>query len=107
MSRPGEVCPVASGDAFPGFSPDFRAALERLSVKQFEEERGRTLTLLVDASASLDWGGSPAGGGGSPAAGWGDESDREAHKGRFARRLAAALAWVALSRHDAVRAFLL
>ncbi|HEY3081151.1 MAG TPA: DUF58 domain-containing protein [Chloroflexota bacterium] len=151
---------MASGDAFPGFSPDFRAALERLSlaprrpagglfagdarsrargralefaehrpyvpgddprlvdwraysrldrlyVKQFEEERGRTLTLLVDASASLDWGGSPAGGGGSPAAGWGGESDREAHKGRFARRLAAALAWVALSRHDAVRAFLL
>ncbi|HEV8637395.1 MAG TPA: DUF58 domain-containing protein [Chloroflexota bacterium] len=136
---------MANGGAFPGFSPDFRAALERLSlaarrparglfagdarsrsrgralefadhrpyvpgddprlvdwrafarldrlyVKQFEEERRRTLTLLVDASGSLDWGA---------------ESGEEAHKGVFARRLAAALAWVGLSRHDAVRAFLL
>jgi uncharacterized protein (DUF58 family) len=75
------------------------ARLDRLYVKQFEEERGRTLTLLVDASASLDWGGDPVREGG--------EGGEEAHKGRFARRLAAALAWVGLSRHDAARAFVL
>ena len=138
---------ASDGSSFPGFSPDFRAALERLSlapsrparglfagdarsrargralefaehrpyvsgddprlvdwrayarldrlyVKQFEEERRRTLTLLVDASGSLDWASSAEPGG-------------EAHKGLFARRLAAALAWIGLSRHDAVRAFLL
>jgi uncharacterized protein (DUF58 family) len=89
----------------PGDDPrlvDWRAyaRLDRLYVKQFEEERGRTLTLLVDASASLDWGGPPGDGGdGGP--------DGDAHKGRFARRLAAALVWVGLSRHDAVRVFLL
>ena len=78
----------------PGDDPrlvDWRAyaRLDRLYLKQFDEERARTLTLLVDASGSLDWG------------------DGNAHKGRFARRLAAALAWVSLSRHETVRAFLL
>ena len=78
----------------PGDDPrlvDWRtyARLDRLYLKQYEEERARTLTLLVDASASLDWG------------------EGEEHKGRYARRLAAALAWVSLCRHEAVRSYLL
>ncbi len=78
----------------PGDDPrlvDWRtyARLDRLYLKQYEEERTRTLTLLLDGSASLDWG------------------DGEEHKGRYARGLAAALAWVALSRHEPVRVHLL
>ncbi len=78
----------------PGDDPrlvDWRAysRLGRLYLKQYEEERSRTLTLLVDTSASLHWG------------------DGESHKGLYARRLAAALAWVALSRHEAVQVHLL
>jgi uncharacterized protein (DUF58 family) len=78
----------------PGDDPrlvDWRAyaRLDRLYLKQFDEERARTLTLLLDASGSLDWG------------------EGEGHKGRFARRLAAALAWVSLGRHEPVRTYLL
>lgn len=78
----------------PGDDPrlvDWRAytRLGRLYLKQYEEDRSRTITLLVDVSASLDWG------------------EGESHKGLYARRLAAALAWVAVSRHESVRAFLL
>lgn len=78
----------------PGDDPrlvDWRtyARLDRLFLKQYEEERSRAVTLLVDVSGSLDWG-------------EGDE-----HKGYFVRRLAAALAWIALARHDRLRVFLL
>lgn len=78
----------------PGDDPrlvDWRtyARLDRLYLKQYEEERARTLTLLLDASASLAWG------------------EGEEHKGRYARGLAAALAWVGLSRHEPVRSYLL
>jgi uncharacterized protein (DUF58 family) len=78
----------------PGDDPrlvDWRAysRLDRLYLKQFDEERSRTLTLLVDTSASLDWG------------------EGAAHKGWYARQLAAALAWISLCRHEPVRAFLL
>src|SRR4051812_1937747 len=65
------------------------ARLDRLYLKQYDEERSRTLTLLVDVSASLDWG------------------IGEAHKGAYARRLAAALAWIGVSGHEPVRVFLL
>jgi uncharacterized protein (DUF58 family) len=88
----------------PGDEPrlvDWRAyaRFDRLYLKQHEEERARTVTILVDGSASMDWGDADQGD-----AGWDDgESGRgRAHKGRFARRLAAALTWVAVSRHDAV-----
>jgi uncharacterized protein (DUF58 family) len=78
----------------PGDDPrlvDWRAyaRLGRLYLRQYAEERARTVTLLVDCSASLDFG------------------DGEGHKGRFARRLAAALAWIALARAETVRVFLL
>lgn len=62
---------------------------DRLYVKQFEEDRDRTLTLLLDTSASMDWG------------------DGAEHKGRFARSLAAALAAVALAERLPVQVFLL
>ena len=64
------------------------ARLDRLYLKQFLEERSRTTTLLLDASASLDWG------------------DGAAHKGRYARQVAAALAWIGVSRHEPVRTYL-
>ncbi len=78
----------------PGDDPklvDWRAynRLGRLYLKQYEEERSRTITLLVDASASMDWG------------------EGDAHKGLYARRLAAALAWIGASHHERVRGFLL
>lgn len=78
----------------PGDDPklvDWRsyARLGRLYLKQYDEERARPLTLLVDASASLDWG------------------EGAAHKGGYARRLTAALAWIALRRQDPVRVWLL
>lgn len=61
----------------------------RLFVKRHHEERERRLTLLLDTSASLDFGQS------------------EGHKGRYVRRLAAAFAWISLSRHEPVRVWLL
>lgn len=119
---------------FPGFSPDFKARLERLALRfrrpatgrwagadrsrqvgrglafadhrpyaegdeprlvdwrayarhgrlytrRFEEDRDRTVTLAVDVSASMDHG------------------EGLGHKGLYARRLAAALAQVAVLRH--------
>jgi uncharacterized protein (DUF58 family) len=89
----------------PGDEPrlvDWRAyaRLGRLYLKQYDEERARGLTLLVDASASLDWGaGGADGGGGYPG--------RDAHKGRYARRLAATLAWISLGRHEPATVYLL
>ncbi len=78
----------------PGDDPklvDWRAytRLGRLYLKQYEEERSRSVTLLVDTSASLDWG------------------EGNQHKGLYARQLAASLAWIGLSRHEPVRVYLL
>lgn len=78
----------------PGDDPrlvDWRAynRLDRLYLKQFREERARTITLLIDGSASLDWG------------------NADQHKGLYARRLAAALAWIALGHLERVVVFIL
>jgi uncharacterized protein (DUF58 family) len=100
---PGEVRSAARGRAieFADYRPyisgdepalvDWRvyARTGRLYVKRHLEERERSLTLLIDASASLDFG------------------DGEAHKGTYARRLAAALAWISLAHHEPVRVWLL
>ncbi|MBI2954952.1 MAG: DUF58 domain-containing protein [Chloroflexi bacterium] len=77
----------------PGDDPklvDWRAyaRLGRLYLKQYEEERSRTITLLVDASTSMDW------------------SEGDSHKGLYARRLAAGLAWIGVSHHETVQVFL-
>lgn len=63
--------------------------LGRLYVKRHHEERERTLTMLIDASASLDFG------------------EGASHKGVFGRRLAAALGWASLAHHEPVRAWVL
>lgn len=60
------------------------ARLDRLFVKLFTEEEDATVHIFLDMSASMDWGEGPA------------------HKGRFARRLAAALAYLALVRNERV-----
>jgi uncharacterized protein (DUF58 family) len=78
----------------PGDDPklvDWRAynRLDRLYLKQYREERARTITILIDGSASLDWG------------------DGDTHKGLYARRLAAALAWIALGRLERAEVFVL
>jgi len=78
----------------PGDDPrlvDWRAynRLDRLYLKQYREERARTITLLLDCSSSLDWG----------------ESDQ--HKGLYARRLAAALTWIGLGHLERVAVFVL
>jgi uncharacterized protein (DUF58 family) len=78
----------------PGDDPklvDWRAynRLDRLYLKQFREERARTIALLVDASASLDWG------------------EAAQHKGLYSRQLAAALAWVGLGHLEQVQTFVL
>lgn len=88
----------------PGDDPrliDWRAyaRLDRLYLKQFDEERARTVTILVDLSASMDFGE--------------DGESRStaqpdlAHKGLFARRLAAALLWIAQCRGDRARLYVL
>ena len=101
--HPGSVRSRARGRALefadyraytPGDDPklvDWRAyaRLGRLYLKQYEEERSRTITLLVDSSASMDWG------------------EGDAHKGLYARRLAAGLAWIGASRHELVQGYLL
>ncbi len=78
----------------PGDDPklvDWRAynRLDRLYLKQYREERARTITLLVDGSASLDWG------------------EAEQHKGRYVRQLAAALAWITATHLEALQIFVL
>lgn len=83
----------------PGDDPrqiDWRAysRLGRVYLKQFDEERARRVTLLLDASASMDFGGA-------------DTTRADEHKGNFARRLTAALAWIALGRGDSVRTLVL
>jgi len=60
---------------------------DRLTVKEFEEETSLRLTLLVDASASMDYSPPPASG--------------RPTKYELAATLAASLAWLALSHGDA------
>ena len=57
---------------------------DRLYVKEFEEETNLRVTLLVDGSASMNYGSGPL------------------NKYQYAATLAASLAWLALSHADAV-----
>lgn len=58
------------------------ARLGRLYVKEFLDERQQTTLFLLDASASMDWGGP------------------EAHKGKYALQIAAGLGTCALAGQD-------
>lgn len=66
------------------------ARLERPFVKLFEEEEDLAVHVLLDGSGSMDWGGGEETGDGPP----------ETNKWLYARRLAAALGYIALSRGD-------
>lgn len=81
--------PYAAGDEPRLLDWRVYARTGRLYVKRHHEERERALTLLIDASGSLDFG-----------SGFN-------HKGLFTRRLAAALAWISAARHEPARAWLL
>ena len=60
------------------------ARLERPFIKLFEEEEDQTVHLLLDASGSMNW----------------PEEESEQHKWHFARRLVAALGYIALAGGD-------
>ncbi|MEE8390024.1 MAG: DUF58 domain-containing protein [Anaerolineae bacterium] len=68
------------------------ARLERLFVKLFEEEEDLAVHILLDGSDSMDWGGEGD-------KGTGGQGDGE-NKWAYARRLAAALGYVALVSGD-------
>lgn len=67
------------------------ARLEKPFIKLFEEEIDQTVHILVDASGSMDFPSQP-------------EAENKWH---FARRLAAALGYIALANHDRVHVSLL
>lgn len=81
--------PYASGDEPRLLDWRVYARTGRLYVKRQHEDRERVLTLLLDVSGSLDFGAGAT------------------HKGQYARRLAAALAWISAARHEPVRVWLL
>lgn len=58
------------------------ARLERLLLKLFMEEEDLNVTILMDASRSMDWG--------------------DPHKGLYVKRVAAALAYIGLVNYDRV-----
>jgi uncharacterized protein (DUF58 family) len=64
------------------------ARLERPFIKLFEEEEDQTVHLLLDASASMDW----------------PESNADLNKWNFARKLVAALGYIALASGDRLTA---
>lgn len=63
------------------------ARLERPFVKLFEEEEDLSVHILLDASASMDWSGEPG-------------SSADHNKWLYARRVAAALGYIALGSGD-------
>jgi uncharacterized protein (DUF58 family) len=65
------------------------ARLERPFVKLFEEEEDLAVHILLDGSGSMNWGGEPS-----------DPQTAELNKWLYARRLAAALGYVALVSGD-------
>lgn len=74
------------GDELRGIDWKAFGKSDRLYIREFEEETNLRCTLLVDRSASMNYGGERAGG----------------SKGDFATSLAAALAYLLLSSQDAV-----
>jgi len=73
------------GDALRFLDWNIYARLEHLLVKLFLEEEDLNVSVLVDVSRSMDWG--------------------QPHKGLYAKRVAAALAYVGLINHDRVSVY--
>ncbi len=76
------------------------ARLERPFVKLFEEEEDLAVHILLDGSNSMDWGNGAAGQRGDESGAKGREGQANTNKWRYARRLAAALGYVALVAGD-------
>ncbi len=107
---PGERCSTRRGFASTEFA-DYRdyargddlrrvdwniyARLERAYVKLFEEEEDLAVHILLDGSGSMDWGGGDAG-----TRRRGDAETRGGEKWEYARRLTAALGYIALTSGD-------
>ncbi len=72
----------AVGDDLRFLDWNIYARLERLFVKLFMEEEDLHVSILLDASKSMDWG--------------------DPHKGLYAKRVAAALAYIGLVNYDRV-----
>ena len=83
----------ARGDDLRRVDWNIYARLERPFVKLFEEEEDLAVHLLLDGSGSMDWGG------GQGDQGMGQQGDG-VNKWAYARRLAAALGYVALVSGD-------
>lgn len=77
--------PYAVGDDLRFLDWNVYARLERLVVKLFQEQEDLNVALLPDVSRSMDWG--------------------DPHKGLYAKRVAAALAYVGLVRYDRVSVY--
>ena len=83
------------GDDLRSVDWNIYARLGRPFVKLFEEEEDLAVHILLDGSGSMDWGGE----GDKETRKQGDEG-RDANKWVYARRLAAALGYVALASGD-------
>jgi uncharacterized protein (DUF58 family) len=83
----------AQGDDLRRVDWNIYARLERPFVKLFEEEEDLAVHILLDGSGSMDWGDEPA-----------SQRVSELNKWTYARRLAAALGYVALVSGDQLTA---
>jgi len=81
------------GDDLRSVDWNIYARLERPFVKLFEEEEDLAVHILLDGSGSMDWGGDSA-----------SERASEVNKWGYARRLAAALGYIALTSGDRLTA---
>jgi uncharacterized protein (DUF58 family) len=85
----------SQGDDLRRIDWNIYARLERPFVKLFEEEEDLSVHLLLDASGSMDWGGRNGG------------DTKSTNKWHYARRVAAALGYIALSSGDRLAVTLL
>jgi uncharacterized protein (DUF58 family) len=74
----------AQGDDLRRLDWNVYARLDRPFIKLLEDEEDLAVHLLIDTSASMDW----------------PEGERDLHKFRYAQRLAAGLAYIALATND-------
>jgi uncharacterized protein (DUF58 family) len=87
--------PYVQGDDFRRIDWNAYAKFENLMLRLFVEEQELAVHILLDTSKSMDFGGDSGGVGGATGGG-------AANKFNYARRLAAALAYIALANTDKV-----